>query len=73
MKIELGEEELRLIRKFIYALRHEPSYIVCEEVEEAPEEDVDEELVKLFVRRAIEHVVNDVVFAEAFMDEVLGG
>ena len=70
MKIELGPEELRLIRKFFYAIRNEPSYIVLEDVDEAPEEDVSEEMIRLFIKRAIEHVVNDVSFAEVFMDEV---
>ena len=73
MKIELGPEELKLIRKFFYAVRNEPSYIVLEDVEEAPEEDVSEELIRLFVKRAIRHVVNDISFAEIFMDEIERG
>ena len=72
MKIELDEEELKLIRKFFYAIMNEPDLIVLEEVEEAPEEDVDEEMIRLFVKRAIEHVINDITFAERIMKEVLG-
>ena len=49
MNIELGPEELRLIKKFFYAIRNEPDLIVLEEVEEAPEENVSEEMIKLFI------------------------
>ena len=69
MKIELRPEELKLIGKFIYALKNEPDLIVLEDVDKIEEaEEVDEELATLFIREAIKHVINDATFAEAFYE-----